>query len=95
MHFRRAASLLAMSGLVACGPGIEEATQDNTATLITRRKFLHAKEPVRGEYIVVLDESQGLRAANVAAAANELAVAHGGQTMRTFSACAAGLLGAG
>jgi subtilisin family serine protease len=84
MHFRRAASLLAVFGLAACGPEAEEATQDNTVNLITSRKFLRAQEAVRGEYIVVLNESQGISAANVEATANEMALAHGGQRMRTF-----------
>jgi hypothetical protein len=84
MHFRRAASLLAVFGLAACGPEAEEAVQDNTVNLITSRKFLRAPEAVRGEYIVVLNESQGISAANVAATANDLALTYGGQTMRTF-----------
>ncbi|HLL05789.1 MAG TPA: S8 family serine peptidase [Myxococcaceae bacterium] len=84
MHFRRAASLLAVFGLAACGPEAEEATQDNTVNLITSRKFLRAQEAIRGEYIVVLNEAQGLSAANVAATANELARAHGGEVMRSY-----------
>ncbi|HEX8705752.1 MAG TPA: S8 family serine peptidase, partial [Myxococcaceae bacterium] len=84
MHFRRAASLLAAFGLAACGPESEEAMQDNTVDLITSRKFLRAPEAIRGEYIVVFNEAQGLSAANVSAAASELAQAHGGQVMRTY-----------
>ncbi|MDY7230117.1 S8 family serine peptidase [Hyalangium rubrum] len=84
MHFRRAVPLLALFGLAACGPEAEQTTPD-TVSLMSSRKFLHAPQAVPGEYIVVFDEAQGIGIANVSASANALAMAHGGQLMRTYS----------
>jgi subtilisin family serine protease len=84
MRIRRAAPLLALFGLAACGPEAEEATQA-PVTLLTSRKLLKSQEPVQGEYIVVFKDGPGPSLASVSATASELVQAHGGQVKRTFS----------
>src|SRR5947208_3085532 len=84
MSHRRAVAWLAFLALAACGPGFEEAGQD-ASTLVTSRKLLRSQHAIPGEYIVVFNETQGLAAQSVPATAQELATAHGGQVMRTYS----------
>src|SRR5688572_17318195 len=86
MHLRRAASMLAFLSIAACGPESGEGVAaGDTSSLISSRKFIHARQAVPNEYIVVLNDSQGLSAASVSVAANDLAAAHGGRVQRTFS----------
>ncbi len=84
MSHRRVAAWLAILALAACGPGFEEAGQD-ASSLSTSRKLLRSNHAIPGEYIVVFNETQGLAAPSVSATAQELAVAHAGQVMRTYS----------
>jgi hypothetical protein len=83
MYHRRAVVLLVFLALAACGPGLEEATQE-VSPLSTQGKLLRVERAVPGEYIVVFHETPEFGAQSVSAAADAMAAAHGGKVLRTY-----------
>ncbi len=82
MKLRHVAVLIAA---VACS----RAGRDDAAPTATRSdKLVRAREPIAGQYVVVLDAS--VPAARLAATAEELASAHGGTVLRTYGAALSG-----